>query len=520
MIRTAAADTGCYSPSQLDLRRYERPMSTSTTWIGLAALLVAGPLAPLLQAQASPDPEAAVVKVYVTSNPWDPFTPWQRVGTETSTASASVLPGNRLLTNAHVVEDAVSIEVKAGQSSARQGARVTFVDPQADLALLEVDDPGFFSGVRALPLGQTPAVQTAVQAYGFPVGGESVSVTSGIISRIEIGNYAHSMEALMLAQIDASLNPGNSGGPVVAGGKIVGVALQILDQAENVGYMIPSSVIQHFLDDVKDGTVDGFPDLGIVTQGLENPALRQSLGMKDPQTGALVNWVDHGAPADGVLNARDVLLEVDGLPVANDMSVDWSGVGRAHFSQACRSRQVRDRVTMRFLRRTMVIDGATTLGRHDPLVPGWRRTAAPQYLVFGGLVFQPLTVSYLLYLEEVPYDLGDYATLRNRVTRERSQLILLQKVLPHPVNRGYQGVEDQVVEKVNGTVPRDMAHLASLIDGARGPFVEIETGERSLVTLSVPEARAAQPTILSSYGLQDDRSPDLRPETGENTPVR
>ena len=496
-------------------------MRISTAWLGLAALVAAGPLAPPLRAQGGSDPEAAVVKVFVTSSPWDPFTPWQRVGTETSTGSGTVLPGNRILTNAHVVEDAVSLEVKAGQPGARHAARVAFVDSQADLALLAVDDPAFFSGVRPLALAEMPPVQTAVQAYGFPVGGDTVSVTSGIISRIEIGNYAHSMEALMLAQIDAALNPGNSGGPVVAGGKLVGIALQILDQAENVGYMIPSSVIQHFLDDVDDGNVDGFPDLGIVTQGLENPALRQALGMKDPQSGALVNWVDHGAPADGLLKPRDVLLEVDGRTVSNDMSIDWSGLGRAHFSQACRSRQVGDRVTMKFLRRGLVVDGAMTLGRHDPLVPGWRRTAAPQYLVFGGLVFQPLTVSYLLYLEEVPYDLGDYATLRNRVTRERSQLILLQKVLPHPVNRGYQGVEDQVVERVNGTVPHDMAHLASLIDGVQGQFVEIETGERSLVTVSVQEARAAQHKILSSYGLHEDRSPDLRPpQPGDAAPVR
>jgi S1-C subfamily serine protease len=496
-------------------------MSRSTAWVGLAALLAAWPFSTPLHAQGGADPEASVVKVFVTSSPWDPFTPWQRVGTETSTGSATVLSGNRLLTNAHVVEDAVSLEVKAGQPGSRYAARVSFVDAQADLALLEVEDSSFFASVRPLTLGETPPVQTAVQAYGFPVGGDTVSVTSGIISRIEIGNYAHSMEALMMAQIDAALNPGNSGGPVVAGGKLVGVALQILDQAENVGYLIPSSVIQHFLDDVKDGNVDGFPDLGIVTQGLENAALRQSLGMKEPQSGALVNWVDSGAPADGVLQPRDVLLEVDGRTVSNDMSIDWRSVGRAHFSQACRSRQVGDRLTMKFLRRGLIVDGAMTLDRHDALVPGWRRTAAPQYLVFGGLVFQPLTVSYLLYLEEVPYDLGDYATLHNRVTRERSQLILLQKVLPHPVNRGYQGVEDQVVEKVNGTVPHDMAHLATLIDGTQGQFVEIETGERSLVTVSVREARAAQQAILTSYGLHEDRSPDLRPQhQGEALPDR
>jgi len=493
-------------------------MKTMMSWLGAFALLFAGQ--PAAAQQAGPDVEAAVVKVYVTASPYDPFTPWQRMGTESSTGSAAVLEGNRLLTNAHVVEDAVSIEVKGVRSPRRYEARVAFLDIQADLALLAVDDPAFFAGVRPLRLGPLPAVQTAVQAYGFPVGGETVSVTSGIISRLEVGSYAHTMEALLLAQIDAALNPGNSGGPVVSGQSLAGLAVQILDQAENVGYMIPSSVIQHFLDDIEDGTVDGFPDLGILTEGLDNPALRQSLGMREPLTGALVLWVDSGSPADGVLSPRDVLLEIDGRTVANDMSIDWPGVGRAQFSQACKSLQVGDRIPVRFLRRGTVLEKTVTLNRHRPLVPGRRETDAPQYLTFAGLVFQPLTVSYLLYLEEVPYDLGDYATTRNLVTPQRSQLILLQKVLPHPVNRGYQTVEDQVVEKVNGTVPRDMAHLATLIDGAKGQFLEIEAGDRSLVTVSLAEARAAQAAILSAYGLVSDRSPDLRPDTSGPAPLR
>jgi len=493
-------------------------MKTMVSWIGVATLLVSA--RPVAAQQPGSDVESAVVKVYVTASPYDPFTPWQRMGTESSTGSAAVLEGNRLLTNAHVVEDAVSIEVKGVRSPRRYEARVAFLDAQADLALLAVDDPAFFADVRPMRLGPLPAVQTAVQAYGFPVGGETVSVTSGIISRLEVGSYAHAMETLLLAQIDAALNPGNSGGPVVSGQTLVGLAVQILDEAENVGYMIPSTVIQHFLDDIEDGRVDGFPDLGVLTEGLDSPTLRQSLGMKEPQSGALVLWVDYGSPADGVLSPRDVLLQIDDRTVANDASVEWPGVGRAHFSQACKSRQVGDRISVKFLRRGTVLEQTITLNRHRQLVPGRRETEAPQYFTFAGLVFQPLTVSYLLYLEEVPYDLGDYATTRNLVTPQRSQLILLQKVLPHPVNRGYQTVEDQVVEKVNGTVPHDMAHLATLIDGARGPFVEIETGDRSLITVSLSEARAAQAAILSGYGLASDRSPDLRRDEEGPAPVR
>ena len=134
---------------------------------------------------------------------------------------------------------------KAGQPGSRYAARVSFVDAQADLALLEVEDASFFASVRPLTLGETPPVQTAVQAYGFPVGGDTVSVTSGIISRIEIGNYAHSMEALMMAQIDAALNPGNSGGPVLGlDGTVVGIATMIGVGKQSEGYAVPVETIR------------------------------------------------------------------------------------------------------------------------------------------------------------------------------------------------------------------------------------------------------------------------------------
>lgn len=81
----------------------------------------------------------------------------------------------------------------------------------ADLTLLRPSDPSFFEGVYALRMGQTPEVSSLVRVDGFPVGGDSLSVTAGIISRIEVSTYDDSMEDLLMAQIDASGNPGNRG---------------------------------------------------------------------------------------------------------------------------------------------------------------------------------------------------------------------------------------------------------------------------------------------------------------------
>ena len=456
------------------------------------------------------DLEASVVKVYVSANPADLLSPWQKAGVELATGSGVVIAGDRVLTNAHVVEDAVSIEIKRSNSGQRYVAEIAFIDHERDLALLAVVDESFGKGVRPIELGQMPPTQTVVEAYGFPVGGETLSVTSGIISRIEVGTYVHAMTDVLSAQIDAAINSGNSGGPVLAGDKLVGIAVQFLDGAENVGYMIPVSVVKRFLEDLDDGRIDGLPTLGITVQEMESPSLRESLGMTREQTGTLVTWVDHGSPADTVLQPRDVLLSIGGEPIANDMTVALPRIGRVNFSEVLQSRQVGESIAVEVLRDGQRLKRKITLTPHRPLVPGRRQSDTPRYLVFGGVVFLPLSIDYLMYFEEIPYDLGDLAVSRNRVTVERREIILIQKVLPHPVSRGYHAWEDRPVRSVNGEVPRDMHHLIEIIDRAKGEYLEIVTEDGSILTLDLQAARSAHASILENFGIAHDRAPDLR----------
>jgi S1-C subfamily serine protease len=453
--------------------------------------------------------ESSVVKIFVHSNPPDVLSPWQKAGTETATGSGVIIDGNRILTNAHVVEDAVHIEVKRAGMSEQFVATADFIGHECDLALLTVADDRFFEDGMALQLGEMPNVQDEVQVYGFPIGGETISVTSGILSRIEVSTYLHSMEDLLIAQIDAPINSGNSGGPVVSARSVVGIALQSLKEGENVGYMIPATVIRHFLDDVADGHYDGFPRLGVDFQDLESEAQRLSLGMNQRQTGALVARVDHGSPADSFLLPGDVLLEIEGLSVANDGTVARPRLGRVYLVEVFQSKQMGESVSVSILRSGQSMQGNIELTPHQFLVPGRRTEQAPQYLVFAGFVFQPLTVNYLIYFEETPVDLGNHALIQNTVTPERSQIILIQKVLPHPVNRGYQDLEDCIVETVNGVVPKDMSHLAQIIDSAKGRWLNIVTEDRSYLTVDLSAARNAQDSILTSFGIARDRSPGL-----------
>ncbi len=447
---------------------------------------------------------SSVVRLSVVADPPDLLMPWQTEGIDDWNGSGAIIEGKGILTNAHVVEDAVAIEVKRADGRERFPARVKFISHDSDLALVEVDDPRFFEGTKPIPIGRMPKLLQQVIAYGFPIGGTTLSITSGIVSRVELSTYSQSNRALLAVQIDAAINPGNSGGPVVSDGAIVGVAMQGIDDADNVGYMIPAPVVRHFLEDVADGRYDGFPMLGAEVQQMESQAQRRAAGMKPGQTGGLVTRVDYGGPAYGALKPRDVVLSIDQHPVANDLTVFWKGIGRVDYELTFQSKQVGDSVAVTILRQGKKLKETITLKPHTLLVPGRRTTERPRYLVFGGLVMQPLSVQLLKNSDLYP-DSQVFARLENFVTKELREVIVLQQVLPHPVNRGYQDWGGDTIRLINGVVPRDLDHLAEIIDGAQGRWLRIVTGDGFLLTLDTRAARAASEEILDAYGIAEDR---------------
>ena len=89
-----------------------------------------------------------------------------------------------------------------------------------DLAILVVGDPAFFEDTVPVQFGGLPRINSTVQTCGFPMGGRQISITEGVVSRLETSVYSHSQAAQhLVVQTDAAINPGNSGGPVFQGGK-------------------------------------------------------------------------------------------------------------------------------------------------------------------------------------------------------------------------------------------------------------------------------------------------------------
>src|ERR1041385_8486317 len=221
---------------------------------------------------------------------WD--TPWRFDQVRKASGTGFVIGGKRIMTNAHVVDWGRQILVRRYQDPRPYIARVKFFASDCDLAILEVDDERFFNGMQALEFGDLPQVRSTVVTYGYPAGGEQISYTRGVVSRIELQNYVHiGNRSYLAAQTDAAINPGNSGGPVIQDDKVVGVAFQGISGLENTGFFIPTTLVQHLLKDIEDGTYDGFPQAGIRFVSLQNDAYRKFLGLEDNDLGARIDHI-------------------------------------------------------------------------------------------------------------------------------------------------------------------------------------------------------------------------------------
>jgi len=453
-----------------------------------------------------------VVRVYCTYQDPDYESPWQTLAPRSSTGSGVVIGRGRILTGAHVVANSTFLQVQKGSSTDKVVAQIAAISHDSDLALLEVD-PSFTRGIRGAEIGELPRQRDEVSVVGYPVGGEEVSITEGVVSRIEVQRYEHSKRQLLAVTVDAAINDGNSGGPVFNKGKVVGIAFQSLTDAENIGEMVPAPVIETFLEGVRTKRPTAVPGLGLGVQQLENPALRKWLGLKAGEGGVLVNTVQYGTTASGKLEKGDVILELDGLKIAPNGTVRYRGRFRCQFDVVVGEHFVGDKIEAHVLRAGRRFKTTMTMAPMAWLVPRYEYDVQPAWFTFGGVVFTRLTAEFLRvwgekWWEKAPDNLL-HAYYTGERTEERQELVVLAQVLADDVNVGYAHFQYDLVNEVDGKKPRHLAEFVAWLDAAKGP-VKIRTDIAGVLLFDAPAARKAGERIRKRYHVPADRSTDLR----------
>jgi S1-C subfamily serine protease len=471
----------------------------------LSALFLASTAA--LVAQTAPsDIYRSVLRIEVATQVPDYETPWNSGRFSGGIGTGFIIGDNKILTNAHVVSNARRLLITVHGSPVKYPAKVEYVAHDCDLALLSVENFKDFESFPRFEFGEVPSLESHVRVIGYPIGGERLSVTRGVVSRIDFQPYSHTRaDSHLVVQIDAAINPGNSGGPVVQEGKVVGVAFQGLRQADNTGYIIPTPVVRRFLKDVEDGSYDHYVELGISEFPLHNPAMRRALGLPNDNKGVLVTNVVPTSSSDGLLKQGDVLVSLNGSTVDSAGMVAIDGE-KMNLNEIVERKFTGDKVAARFLRDGGWNDVEIAL---KPLP--WSRMYAiqyeksPRYMVFAGLVFQPLDTNLFATAKfndvTVRRLYTDYVS--KGLFQKHRDIVVLTRVESDPVTSQLGDFAGHAVDKINGVEVTDFKQAHELLHPAKTPefhVIELFGASRPIIIPSATVAEANR-RVASSYGI-------------------
>jgi S1-C subfamily serine protease len=403
------------------------------------------------------------------------------------------------MTNAHCVHNALHISIRRRGTARLYIAKIKAILYECDLALLELETQKkgseailneFWKDLPPLPIGGMPAKLDKVYVYGYPLGGYNVSITKGVVNRVQVITYFNAVQHFAI-QIDAPINFGNSGGPVVnAHGEMVGVAFAGEDDSvtQNMGYIIPTTLVRFFVELVKKNTeFNGLCSLGVEVQHLANQNLRDFVKIPHKKTGILVTKVDPLGSANKLLQENDVIMSINGKPIDNDgtmllkdiilsadrklakkhadeLSIIQSGEVVA-YSSFISLHSPGDIVVLGVLREGKEKEVSVTLKPRNILVPLLEYQLPPTYYVIGGLVFLPLSVSLILEKRDNREYVNHLVNIAENsdAAKPGEQIVVLSEIFTTEMTSDYHS-DNSILHSVNGVEILNIYHLREVIE--------------------------------------------------------
>jgi S1-C subfamily serine protease len=472
----------------------------------------------LLLASALPvgaaEPGASVVKVIALLSYPNPIQPWTKGKAVEVMGTGVVIEGKKILTNAHLVTYATEIHVQDRPGGDKVEAKVVGLGTDVDLALLTVQEEKFFA--KRPPLAwarQLPKVQDNVAVHGFPVGGAELSVTKGVVSRIDQGLFFGPTSG-MLIQVSAAINPGNSGGPALTDDKMIGLVCSRLNDAEGIGYVIPNEEIDGFLARLKDGRYEPKPmdATGTDFQRLENPALRALLKLDGGARGILVHPPER-RDADYPLQELDVLTRIGTYEINNDGMVRLENDVRVPFLTLV-PRLARGRaVPLTILRGGKEVEVSLPVTTRDNRLIREYEGEKPSYFIHGPLVFSPVkgdAVSLYFRLNPTIYSSNSPLVTRrfDRTQFAGEELeVVTRPMFDHKIGKGYDDPVGRVVAEVNGVRIKNLVHLVETIRDSTDTYLKFRFADEGseMLVFDRKEMNRVTDEILEENGIAPTR---------------
>eukprot|EP00878_Enallax_costatus_P022522 GHUV01023896.1.p1 GENE.GHUV01023896.1~~GHUV01023896.1.p1 ORF type:complete len:352 (+),score=75.57 GHUV01023896.1:1558-2613(+) len=285
---------------------------------------------------------------------------------------------------------------------------------------------------------------------------------------------------------------------------------------ENVGYVIPTPVVNHFLTDyLANGKFTGFPALGVQWQRMESDALKQAYKMRSGQKGVLIRRVNPTSAAAQQLRADDVLMSFDGQEIASDGTVPFRTGERIAFSHLISNKFVGETARLKVLRNgeEMMLD--VELSRPGTLIPPHLSNRDPSYFLVSGLVFTVVNEPYLAseygneWMADAPVRLLD-KLYYGQPAEPGEQVVVLGQVLAGEATLGYEDVSNVQVKSFNGTPILNLKHLASLVTSCKDDFLRFDCDYHETIIVHRHQAEQGTAEVLRSHSIPAAMSADLQ----------
>lgn len=442
--------------------------------IPLLALVVFS--TPVFSAEET-SPEHSIVRVNATLQDYSFLRPWEKGAPTPRRGLGAVLEGNRVLVTAEMCVNSTYLELEHPSNGAQVPARIVGIDYEANLALLEPTKPDsdVFKDIKPLTIDDSVVPGDKLDVWQIEDNGDAVSTEVEVL-RVSVGRYFIPNSIFMLYQVKGSLQARVNSFtlPVVKNGKLVGMLLAYSSNDQTAS-VLPAPIIQSFLADLEDGEYEGFPNLGIGFSQTLDETLREFSGIADKEGGIYVRNVATGGSADKAgLKEGDVILKIGDHPIDARGNYDHPKYGKLSFSHLVRgSARAGDKVAMEIIRDGKPMNLEVELIRktaEDYLIDPYMFDRGPKYLIYGGLIFQELTLPYLEswgdeWDTRAPFKLVHANANPEQFEEEgREKLVFLSNVLKTPSTLGYEGINSVIVDKVNGKFIKNIKDLAAALD--------------------------------------------------------
>ena len=467
-----------------------------------------------------------VVALNVTFQTWNEDRPWAKNNPSRRVASAVVVDGPLLLTRAHMVADATLIDVERDGNSRSWPARVVHVDPEIDLALLDVEDAAFYQGLAPARLARAVPTEGSVTSVRW--NRRQLEAGNSRVSTVEVAANRYGNVEHHYLQAHTDLEGGGWAEPVFSGAQLVGITAS---QDSLRARVLPIEIIRAYLDRVNDAAgYRGFPQLDVVWQNNQDRALTDFLRFPGEPQGVLIRSTRRGGSSCGTLRPRDILLSLDGQEIDATGNFDHPRYGKLRFTQiGIEGRYPGDRIRARVWRDGREQETEITLRTYVSqarLIPWRRDNQAPPYVVAGGLIFRVLDGAFLRtwgssWDENGPSGLVTRYHLQTHAqTPDKRRLVIITSVLPDRYNLGYHDVSNAVVDAVNGRPVDSVEDVAEAFAASEDGFHVVRlapNSDRAELVLDAARYEEASSRILESYGVpramrgSEGALPDLGP---------